>query len=72
MSYLSPHCNCFPLEDFFWWVPHLLSTMTDSATCRYEHSRFQSLSPDQVQYLFLSSDTDAHSVNGSKKTIHGM
>ena len=28
---------------------------------------FQSLSPDQVQYLSLSSDTDAHSVNGSRK-----
>ena len=19
-SYVCPHCNCFPLEDFFWWV----------------------------------------------------
>ena len=47
--------------------PHLLSTMTDSARCTYEHSRCQSLSPGQVQYLSLSSDTDAHSVNGSRK-----
>ena len=28
--------------------PHLMSSMTDSARCTYEHSRFQSLSPDQV------------------------
>ena len=28
--------------------PHLLSTMTDSAQCTHEHSRFQSLSPDEV------------------------
>ena len=42
------------------------STLVFDTRCTYEHSRFQSLSPDQVQYLSLSSDTDAHSVNGSR------
>ena len=38
----------------------------DNARCTYIHSCFQSLGLDHVQYLSLS-DTDAHSVNGSRK-----
>ena len=33
----------------------------------HTHSCFQSLSPDQVLYLSLPSDTDEHSVIGSRK-----
>ena len=44
------------------WNSPLLSTMTrHSARCTCIHSCLQSLSPDQVYHLFLSSDTDARS-----------
>ena len=46
---------------------HMLSTMTRQSARWCIHTQSCSLSPDQVMYLSLSSDTDAHSVNGSRK-----
>ena len=36
------------------------------------HDVHRNISPDQMLYLSLSSDTDGHSVNGSRKTIRGI
>ena len=39
----------------------------DSARCTYEHTRFQSISPDQVWYLFLPSLMRTLRLHGSRK-----
>ena len=33
MSYLCPHCNSFPLEDYVWWVSGEKSTNWWCASC---------------------------------------
>ena len=33
MSYLCPHCNSFPLEDFVWWVSGRIHTNWLCAIC---------------------------------------
>ena len=56
LSYVCPQCNCFPLENYSWWVS---TGHGDSAVCG---GKYEWIAPNRIQVVQLGANASAAKV----------